>query len=357
MRRWLQWIPVGLLLLLSLSLAWARQHPATSQWLVFISSRDGGPDLYRMNSDGSDVRKLTQTRAYYYDPSWSPDGQWIVFTADTAHSADIYVMRANGSMSKPIANGPNDDTNPRWSPDGQWIAFNSGYDIYMVRRDGSDLQQLTASPGQFDFEPMWSPDGKWLYFFSGSGLRVVNNLYRIEIKTRQTEEVASGVNRLIPVLWARDGSYMLIVKGDIDSTLHRTRPDGSEDQMLIQRLVQQMAWCPDEECVLLIINRLPYKLTIGDGPPERIDDPRLIAYLRGVPGPDGSRVAFAQETADNRTDVFIYYADSIQNLSNHPANDYDPQWIPIHDLDWHPLWYVSGAVIALIAKRGLRIMV
>jgi Tol biopolymer transport system component len=355
MLRWLTLLlPLSLLTLVSIAGA-ARREPPAARWLVFVSSRDGALDLYRMNSDGSGVRRLTKGRAFQYDPSWSPDGRWIAFTSELNNSADIFLMRPDGSKTQAVAAHAVDDTNPRWSPDGEWIAFNSGFDIYMVRRDGTQMRQLTHSPEEFDLEPMWSPDGEWLYFFSGKGLNIVGNLHRIDLKTGAVEQVATGVNRLVPVLWTKDTRRLLIIKDDFDTTLHSIRPDGSDDMVLLERRIGQLAWCPDEECLLLTINGLPHRLSMTGGSLESTEDPRLIAYLRGQPGPDGSRVAFAQET-DSGHDVFVYFEGEIVNLTNHPGDDFNPQWMPIHDLKWHPMVHILGIGFAFIVKQGLRIM-
>ncbi|MEJ2011937.1 MAG: DUF5050 domain-containing protein, partial [Anaerolineales bacterium] len=50
--------------------------------ILFISARDGTPELYRMNADGTGVRRLTEDLGIVNSPSWSPDGEWVLFNAD-----------------------------------------------------------------------------------------------------------------------------------------------------------------------------------------------------------------------------------------------------------------------------------
>ena len=65
--------------------------------IAFNSDRDGNNELYVMNSDGSDIRRLTFTKANERGPFWSPDGKRITFSSDGDGPAHVYVMNADGS--------------------------------------------------------------------------------------------------------------------------------------------------------------------------------------------------------------------------------------------------------------------
>jgi Tol biopolymer transport system component len=73
----------------------------------FHSATGGGADVYVMNADGTNVRRL----AHGYAGSWSPDGRKIVYTA-TAGSTSLRIMNADGSEKRRIASGPAAD--PNW---------------------------------------------------------------------------------------------------------------------------------------------------------------------------------------------------------------------------------------------------
>lgn len=90
-------------------------------------------------------------------PAWHPSGEQIAFTSNRTREWNIYTMNADGSNQQRITNNPHGDFNPCWSPDGQYIAFDrkdehGQYNIFIMRPDGSDIQQLTTDGGR---EPDW----------------------------------------------------------------------------------------------------------------------------------------------------------------------------------------------------------
>jgi TolB protein len=129
-----------------------------------------GGDLFVMNADGTNVRKLTHTTGddphTARTPSWSPDGKRIVF----AYSGEgIFVINADGTGLHEIVNGGSD---PDWSPGGHKIAFALGNEpalkkIYVVDPRGSHRTLVAAETGDVAcslVSPTWSPDGQRIAF-------------------------------------------------------------------------------------------------------------------------------------------------------------------------------------------------
>ena len=100
---------------------------------------------------------------------WSPDGSHIIYVShedENQYDWDIFVINSNGTDKMNLTHDlNNEDTKPIWSPNSQWIVFSSrndnsyndpNYDIYVVNKDGSGLQQLTKNI-QADYYPLWKP--------------------------------------------------------------------------------------------------------------------------------------------------------------------------------------------------------
>src|ERR1700730_13064626 len=124
-------------------------------------------EIFVMNADGSDQRRLTQSRSDY-SPAWSPDGTQIAFwridnIPMSPSNMGIFVMNADGSDQRAVAASGLDE--PAWSPDGLKLAVADygalgTYRIYLINVDGSNRTQITQPPASFeDHDPAWSPDG------------------------------------------------------------------------------------------------------------------------------------------------------------------------------------------------------
>ncbi|MEP0764318.1 MAG: PD40 domain-containing protein, partial [Chloroflexota bacterium] len=151
--------------------------PGSIKELAFVTDRDGNYDLYLVNSDGSNLRRLTSNPGDDIEFAWSPDGNQIAFSCkrmNVEYVFDICVMDADGTNLRALtADSMRGGRFPTWSPDGSQIAFmsfsdlQSNWDIYVIRVDGSNLRRLTDETGEKtaeDGSPVWSPDGGWIAF-------------------------------------------------------------------------------------------------------------------------------------------------------------------------------------------------
>jgi Tol biopolymer transport system component len=139
--------------------------------------------------DGAEVVDLSKSDANAVElgvpgdlqPSFSPDGRRIVFTSRRDRDYEIYVMNADGSEQRRLTHSRGIDMNPVFSPDGRRIAYTSNrdgnYEIYVMDADGRNPQRVTRHPERSDF-PCWHPDGKHVVFVGERNGRF--DLYMVE---------------------------------------------------------------------------------------------------------------------------------------------------------------------------------
>jgi Tol biopolymer transport system component len=136
--------------------------------LLFVGEHaNGGTSINVIGMDGKNLQVLTDGRARDRSPTWNQDGTKIAFDSDRSGIQTIYLMESDGSNVRRLTNGP--DYHPDWSPDGKQMAFASDRDgdreIYIADADGSIPLRLTISVGRDDY-PRWSPDGRRIAFVS-----------------------------------------------------------------------------------------------------------------------------------------------------------------------------------------------
>ena len=124
---------------------------------------------------------FAQPRAYFTEPSLSPDRKEIAFVS----GGDIWTVPATGGVAALLVSHPANEARPLYSPDGRYLAFISsrtgGGDIYLLTLITGDLKRLTFDDG-LDQLDGWSRDGRWIYFSSTSrDIGGLNDLYRVSV--------------------------------------------------------------------------------------------------------------------------------------------------------------------------------
>ena len=146
---------------------------ADGRRIAFVTDRDGNPEIYVMDADGTNQTRLTTNPALDSYPTWSPgpsDSARIAFTSTRDGNPEIYVMDADGTDQTRLTFSAGVDQRPDWHPRGARIAFESSrdgnYELYDMAADGGRLTRLTFHRAP-DVEASWKPNGKSLAFSSG----------------------------------------------------------------------------------------------------------------------------------------------------------------------------------------------
>ncbi len=134
--------------------------------IAFVSTRDGNPEIYVMDADGSNLARVTNDPQADGRPVFTPDGAGLVFQSTRSGKSQVYTAALDGSGTKALTTDSVNQT-PTLSPDGGTVAFasvrNKSYDIWLMARDGSSQRVFTRSPQQNETEPHFLRDGMLAY--------------------------------------------------------------------------------------------------------------------------------------------------------------------------------------------------
>jgi eukaryotic-like serine/threonine-protein kinase len=145
-------------------------------FLAFDSRGGAQDDLFLLDSNGRNLRQLTDDAARDRGPAISPDGKRIAFHSDRGASGryQIWTVAKDGSGLREISRASDLIIEAQWSPDGRAISTNSGQSATILRLDDSGnfakAEPIPAPAPDTFFDPLgWSPDGKQL---AGSVIRL-----------------------------------------------------------------------------------------------------------------------------------------------------------------------------------------
>lgn len=135
--------------------------------ILFTSLRDGNPEIYVMNPDGTEQVNLTRHRAADSDPVWSPTGEQILFVSNRNKTNDLYLMDADGGNVRKVFIKTARRQRPTWAPNGNKIAYYSvnvargEMDIYIGSINGAVEEPVVSG-----IAPTWAPDNSEIAFIA-----------------------------------------------------------------------------------------------------------------------------------------------------------------------------------------------
>jgi len=269
--------------------------------IAFVSERSGIPQIYLMNSDGTDVEQLTSEAEGACQPEWSPDGMKLAYISPCAgrkeryDGASIFILSLENNRSDLISTLATGDYDPAWSPDGMQLAFTSlqtGKPQIFIYEFASGTSHILMNRSIVNRMAAWSPDGRQIVYVSPSPV----------------------TNR--PILFVVDAEGKLDPKGVLGQNYQEAyRPD----------------WSPEGD---LILFDLGAESQIGGRLFNRNQDAPINTSLVDVESPDLSPDAtwlVCDGVGDDPgRDIFLMMRTGarLSRLTNNPADDYQAVWRP-----------------------------
>ena len=299
-------------------------------------------DIFSTKQDGSDIQRLTNEKGYDAEGSYSPDGKLIVYSTnkdaynreltpgeheqlvkDASYFCDLYIMNADGTNKKRLTTSPGYDGGPFFSPDGKriiWRRFTTNgqaADVYTMNIDGTDEKRLTDF-GCLSWAPYFHPSGDYIIWAANKMGYSNFELYITDAQGKKEPTRVTFTDGFdgLPV-FSPDGTKLVLTS---------SRTDNGKAQLFIAN------W--DDAAARAAIEKAPFrKISTGMNdhfkPGINADDlSELVSYLtsddlnKRTDNPEGSTMA-----ADYIANIFSDFG--LNTLNDTPSY-------------FHPYDFVSG---------------
>jgi len=184
--------------------------------LAYVSYRQGSPLLYLAKIfEGQSVSNLSGEKGdtQAFAPSFSPDGKALAFASSRSGNMDVWAANADGSGARRLTTTQASDTAPCWSPTGQEIAFTSSRtgtpQLWTMDSEGLNVRRLTAI-GNYNDACAWNPAKQYSEVAYTSRLEAGGfDIAIIDLATRQVRQITQGRGSCEYPSWAPNGRHLV----------------------------------------------------------------------------------------------------------------------------------------------------
>jgi formylglycine-generating enzyme required for sulfatase activity len=170
--------------------------------IVFVSDRGGTMKIWSMLASGKGAKQLTRGADPDADPRFSPDGKQILYTTLRDGFPEVWLMNRDGSEPRPVTKG----SQGSWAPDGKSIAFIRDNQAFVRDLASGHERRVTPESWERCGVPAFAPDGKHLAVASRHLGEI--GIFLLTLDGRENTQLKAGEACCTPE-FSRDGKKIL----------------------------------------------------------------------------------------------------------------------------------------------------
>ena len=180
------------------------------RFLAYSGYKDGNPDLYLIDLEHGASRALSNEQGLNVAGGFSPDGSQMLMTLSRGRSPNIYVKNIADGVVARLTQHDGADSSPTFSPDASQVAFVSDRSgnpqIYLL--DTTTLRPARLTSMNWCDSPTWSPTGEWIAFAGRANKLDRIDIFLVDITGNQVRQLTHGEGSNENPSWSADGRFI-----------------------------------------------------------------------------------------------------------------------------------------------------
>ncbi len=178
--------------------------------LAYTSYKDGNPDLWMLDLETGHARLFSSEQGLNIAGGFSPDGTKLLMTLSRGKSPNLYIKEVAGGPAEKLTSHFGADSTPTFSPDARQVAFVSDRSgnpqIHVLDIPTKKITRLTSL--NWCDAPAWSPTGEWIAFAGRAHNKDKMDIFLVDITGGQLRQLTHGEGSNEDPAWSPDGRFL-----------------------------------------------------------------------------------------------------------------------------------------------------